>query len=253
MWLHNCKWQLTVRGVTVVALCLFAARVAMGQRADNHGEGQPSRPNTLETRVESFSATGVSRLHALIQLGQQLKLPLGIECVEPGIFKTVPAVSLAGRSLREVVRSILGDKQEYELRLTNGVLDIRCAKRLSTRDNLFETVVPHFSISRVNLTTASLNLRMALELRLRPQTRGFAGDYAPAPLGHDVGPLEMSRATVRQMLDTIVGSYGEAAWVATVSPSRMDHLPPAGLWAIIDYKDPRWADSVRALAALFVD
>lgn len=252
MRLHNYKRELTVRFVAVL-LCLVAARAAMGQQADSNGEGQRSHPITLETKMPNFSVSGVTRLQALIQLGRQLKLPLGIECVRPSTFKMVRAMSLDRPSVREVVESILGKEHEYRLSVVSGVLDIRCVKRSSAKGNLFETVVPHFSISRVNLATASLNLRMALEVRLHPETKGFAGDYAPAPAGHDVGPLEVSRATVRQTLNTIVGGYGEAAWVATVPPNRLDHLPQPGLWAIIDYKDPRWVDSVRALTALFVN
>jgi hypothetical protein len=137
------------------------------------------------------------------------------------------------------------------MHLADGVLEVNCAEGLNAKGNLFGAVLPRFSIPRTNIASASLNLWMSLELRLHPETKGFAGSYSPAPLGHDVGPLSMLQTTVRQILNAIVRSYGEAAWVATAPPNHLDHLPRSGLWAIVDYKDPRWADSVLAIRAQY--
>lgn len=248
MQFHNRKREVTTWAMAAV-LCLFAARPAVAQRASDSRHDGSAGVITLETKLPNFSAAGMSRLHALIELGQQLRLPLGVECVEPSAFQPLPAVTLSGASVREVVESILGAKRGYVLRLAGGVLNVNCAKGAGARGNLFRTVVPHFSVPRTNLATASLNLRMALMLRLHSEGGGFVGDYAPAPLGHDVGPLQMRGATVRQILNEIVRSYGKAAWVATAPPSRLGRLPQSGLWTIVDYMDPKWADSIRALRA----
>ncbi len=247
---NKCKWELTTRVLTTV-LCLAAAQPAVAQRTNGGRGSKPAGVITLETRLPNFSVAGVSKLHALVQFSRQLRLPLGIECVRRSAFRPVSALSLTRPSVREVLESILGSKQGYVLRISDGVLEVNCTEVLNAKRNLFGDVVPRFSIPRSNLATASLNLWMSLELRLHPETEGFAGDYSPAPLGHDVGPLEMRGATVRQILNAIVASYGEAAWVATAPPSRLGHLPQSGLWAVIDYKDPRWADLIMAVRPRF--
>lgn len=249
MRFHNHKRQLTVQ-VAVAVLCLGAPGLTMAQSMNGKGAGY-APVITLETRLPNFSIAGVSKLHALVQFGRRLKLPLGIECVRPSAFRPVPAVSLTSPTVREVLESILGAKQGYVLRLADGVLEVNCTEGLNAKGNLFGTILPRFSIPRANIASASLNLWMSLELRLHPETKSFAGSYSPAPLGHDVGPLRMRQASVRQILNAIVKSYGEAAWVATAPPNRLDHLPQSGLWTIVDYKDPRWTDSILAIRTQF--
>ena len=250
MWLNNCKRELTTRVLTTL-LCLAVARPAVAQRTNGGRGSKPGGVITLETRLPNFSVAGVSRLHALVQFSRQLRVPLGIECVRPSAFRPVQALSLTRPSVREVLQSILGRSHGYVVSLAGGVVNVNCPEGINAKGNLFGAVVPRFSIPRSNLATASLNLWMSLELRLHPETEGFAGDYSPAPLGHDIGPLEMRGATVRQILNAIVASYGEAAWVATAPPSRLGRLPQSGLWAVIDYKDPRWADLIMAVRARF--
>lgn len=58
-------------------------------------------------------------------------------------------------------------------------------------------------------------LRMTVEKDIDPATKGFAGDYSPGDLTDWVGPMDVRGATVRELLNRIVGASGHGSWIVT--------------------------------------
>lgn len=233
-------------------ISLFLLLSSFGQGTQTPSRGPVRRtPSSLNAKIGEFSAGGVSRLEALVGLGREYDLPIGVECVRADMFQPAPTVSLHQPTLREAVDAVLPQPQRYRLLMSSGVLLVRCAPELPVRRNVLAMSLPSFSIQRANLATAGTVVSMELQQQLAHRTLGFAGDYTPAPSGHDVGPLHIRAGTVESALNTIVRSYGRAAWVATAPPDKLGRLPSTGLWIILDYRDPRWTDAIQVISTSF--
>lgn len=214
-----------------VPLCLVQNGVV------NASEAQQA-PAILSRRVPSFSVEGLCRVDALLVLGQQEQLPLGIEYVDRDALEQPLTRHFQEATLGEIIRAILGGRDGYSWQVRDGVLDVTHKLEASGKRNLFDYVIPEFAIGRCSLADASNLLYLELDRQLHPQTTGYAGDYNPGSCQEMIGPFELRNMSVRQILSRLVSASNRAAWIVRVQPGGLDYLPRGGLWTIIEYEDP---------------
>ncbi len=201
-------------------------------------EGQPRGGGILAKPVGSFEVQSVSIVGALLQLGREARIPLGIEYVDLEAAERPISVSLNQSTVGEALKAILKDSKGYEWRVNDGVLIISHARVPSGRKNLLDLVLREFTLPPCTVQEAGHSLWMALDYQLRPGIRGTVGNYSPGVAHDRIGPLTMRNVTARQVLNRLVSDKRNAAWIVQVPPSYLDQVPSDGLWRIVEYDDP---------------
>lgn len=204
---------------------------------------------TLRCDIVSYTAKDENMLDALLALGAQEHLPMGIEYVNPKDLETPLNLKLSNATAEDVLKAILGQHKGYEWKAQEGVLAITHKSVPMGKANLLNTLLPEFFLARrETLQMASFSLRMQLERELYPITErpGITGVVGSLPVGsfkNQIGPLKMHRVTVRQALDELVRKSGEAAWVVLVPPAKLGELPTRwphtrvdDFWRVIEYE-----------------
>ena len=113
---------------------------------------------TAEKHVRVFDVDGLGMLDALLQLGRQEHIPLGIEYLDPSDLDKPISVHLHGTSVGAVVNAILNQRRGYTWRSENGVIHIGHRGMPSGDRNLLDVVLRDFSVPErtVLLTAASV-------------------------------------------------------------------------------------------------
>lgn len=204
--------------------------------------------NLLLRPVAFFVTERLSLPDALLKLGQEQEIPLGIEYLHIEDVRKRITLRVTHTNVGEVVKSILAYGRGYEVVVRDGVLNITHPSVPSDPNkNLLNRVLRKFSVpERTPISSAAgLALRAQLKRALRPPPParpgagpvGIAGT-SPGDPENVVGPLELRDVTVRQALNRLVKENGNAAWVVIVHPDRLDRIPDSGLWYIINYESP---------------
>ena len=102
-----------------------------------------------------------------------------------------------------------------------------------------DTRVPRFKCSRATVAAASNLLRMELQIAEKPELAkgGFAGHFRPGDLTDFVGPFDVQNATVRDLLDLIVGSSKGGIWLAIEERAWSEDFGSYP-WLIFTYGEP---------------
>ena len=208
-----------------------------------------------ERGVHKFDVDGLSLLDALLQLGRQARVPLGIEYLDPADLQESVTLHVSESSVGHVLRAILDQRPGYTWNVDDGVVHIGHAGLPSGSANLLDYVLRKFAIGETELTTAAdlmLPGQLKREMSAPRVPSGVSGIYGSAPGGRPedrVGPLELEHVTVREVLNRLVRERSNAAWVILVPPNRLDRFPSDGLWYIIEYEAPqaRWSGPIGSL------
>ena len=229
MWSNNLP--LRVFAVTFVLLA-----------APEHGPAhaaQTQQPHALlSERVDSYSARGLRLEDALLRLGAQEGIPLGLEYVSrEGVEKPVNA-DFHGATVGHILERLLAGRGGYTWEVRGGVLDISQKSVSASKENLLNCVLPEFVIRRCTVADASNALYMTLNTRLHPEITGYAGDYNPGDIRNLVGPLNLRNPSVREVLNLLVNADKKGAWIVRAQPGSLGQLPPGGFWTIIQYQHP---------------
>lgn len=235
----------------MLLLCPWAKSHSLQQR-------QLADPPTgiAEKRIRAFDVEGLSMLDALLRLGRQEQVPLGIEYLDPRDLDKPISVHLRGTSVGAVVKAILNQRAGYTWRVENGVVLIGHPGLPSGDRNLLDRLLPEFSTSgRTALVTATnLMLPAQLQRYLNPPkptsgVSGVAGSVLGGRIENQVGPLHLRNVTVRQVLNRLVSEHKNAAWVILAPPAHLDRLPEKGLWYVIEYNAPQnqWSEFMGTL------
>jgi hypothetical protein len=153
-----------------VLVCLFAIPATSGQASPLASE-LPSRP------VASFDVRGLNLIDALLQLGQERQVPIGIEYIDAAAFRSRITLHVRNSTLGALLDAITHG-QGYRWLIHDGVVMVAHDGEPQSRRNLLNTRIPEFAIDKeVTLQDASLKLLGALYWALNPHSAGIIGDY----------------------------------------------------------------------------
>jgi hypothetical protein len=176
-------------------------------------------------------------IDALLQLGQEQRIPIGIEYIDAAAFRSQTTLHVRNLTMGALLDTIT-DGQGYRWFIQDGVVIVTNDGAPQGRKNLLNTRIPEFTIEiekEITLQAASLKLLGALYWALNPHSTGIMGDYPGGNPKFLVGALRMKNATIRQILNRIVSQHRNGAWVVQQAPWNMDKDPSYGLWRVFEY------------------
>lgn len=217
----------TILALSVFA-CLCASLPTVGQ-ARAHGSDIPSRP------VSSFSIRDLNMIDAVLQLGQEQGVPIGIEYIDAAAFRSRITLHEQDTTVGKLLDTITHG-QGYSWFANGGVIIVTHNGAPQGRKNLLNLRISEFTIAReVTLQAASQQLLGKLYFVQHPHATGIVGDYPSGNPQFRVGTWTMRNATVRQILNHIVSQHNNGAWVVQQAPWNMDKEPAYGLWRVFEY------------------
>lgn len=219
--------HLATRTPILTVLLLVTLSVATG-----HRRGPASEV------IKSFRIRGVPLIDALLGLGQEQRVPLSIEYIDLKAVSDPISVDIGPASVGQILDAILQYDPGYSWSSHDGVICISHTGVPAGGANLLDHILSDFSIPKMSITHAALDLDRVLYMDLHPGTHGWAGSYAGEVSRTQVGPYTMRGVTVREVLNRMVKDAGDAAWVVQVPPGNLDRLPTSGLWRTIQYETP---------------
>jgi len=164
-------------------------------------------------------------IDALLQLGQEQQVPIGIEYIDASAFRNQITLHVRNSTVGSLLDTITHG-QGYRWFIQDGVVLVTHDGEPQGRKNLLNTRIPEFEIDKeITLQAASLKLLGALYWILNPHSTGIVGDYPSGNPNFRVSPFKMKDATVRQILNRLVSRHGNGAWVVQQAPWNMDKDP----------------------------
>lgn len=234
-------------GVAIAGLALvlyWADRPQTIQAASSSLQGSP-----LQREVPSFVFDRLPAIDAVLLLGQQEGIPLGIEYLSCEAIERPMTLRMGRARVEEILEALLPREKGYAWEVQQEVIVIRHQRVPPPELNLLDRVLPEFAVPRTTVQHASGLLAMALfrEVYPLPPTHGFVNLFEPDETSNAVGPFELRQATARQALNRIVSENRNAAWIVKVKPEHMNQLYPERLWIIMEYQTPtrRVSDTPR--------
>jgi hypothetical protein len=174
-------------------------------------------------------------IDALLQLGQEQRIPIGIEYIDAAAFRNRITLHERDTTVGRLLDTITHG-QGYSWFANAGVVIVTHRGSPQGRKNLLDSRIPEFTLKRnVTLQAASLRLLGELYFVQHPHATGIAGDYPSGNQRFRVGPWTMRHATVREILNRIVSQHNNGAWVVQQARWNMDKEPDYGLWRVIEY------------------
>lgn len=174
-------------------------------------------------------------IDALLQLGQEQGIPIGIEYIDAAAFRSRITLHEQDTTVGRLLDTITHG-QGYSWFTVGNVVTVTHSGAPRGRKNLLNTHIPEFAIDKeVTLQTASHRLLGDMDFVLNPHATGIVGDYPSGNPQFQVGPWTMRNATVRQILNRIVSQHNNGAWVVQQPPWNMDKDLPYGLWRVFEY------------------
>ncbi len=195
-------------------------------------------------------------LDALLQLGRQTHIPLGVEYLNPADLQRRVTVHVNEGSVGSIVQAILGKRTAYRWNVEGTVIHVVHPALASGEQNLLDHVLKEFSTGgRTDLVTAATVMlpgQLKREIsppKPSPGVAGVMGSILGGRFEDQVGPLTMRGVTVRQVLNRLVSEGNKAAWVVLVPPAQLSKLPERSARYIIAYDDPRrdWGAAIAPL------
>jgi hypothetical protein len=212
-------------------LCVLLCLSAPVEIAQVH----PFSAELQQRPVASFDVQQQNMIDALLQLGQEQQVPIGIEYIDAAAFRS-PITLHARNSTMGALLDTITHGQGYRWSIQDGVVIVTNDGAPQGRKNLLNTRIPEFTIEKeVTLQAASLKLLGALYWALNPHSTGIMGDYPGGNPKFLLGPLRMKNAKIRQILNRIVSQHRNGAWVVQQTPWNMDKDPSYGLWRVFEY------------------
>jgi hypothetical protein len=174
-------------------------------------------------------------IDALLQLGQEQRIPIGIEYIDAAALRSRISLREQNTSVGKLLDTITHG-QDYSWFTQGEVVMVTHSGSPQGRKNILNLRISEFTIARdVTLQAVSLELLGKLFFLLHPHATGIVGDYPSGNPQFRVGPWTMRNATVRQILNRIVSQHINGAWVVQQAPWNMDKEPAYGLWRVFEY------------------
>jgi hypothetical protein len=191
----------------------------------------PTSP--LSRKIEEFHARNAVIADALVQLGQENRICIGIEALHEDLLTRRVDFDSYQQSAAEIFRRILAQVPSLNLSETDGVVVIGSLPREPA--HWLDFVVPRFVSSRNDLMFVDSTLKMTFAAAANPSIQTFVGSFPGGDPADLVGPFDEQRKTLRELLNRLILESNGALWVV-YGPAESAPTPPkGGFWRILPY------------------
>jgi hypothetical protein len=178
----------------------------------------------LRQKLASYDSEKTTPLQQLIELGQHLSIPMGIEWINEPEEKPVRPIHLTNTTPRAVLSNILAQKEGYRLTLEEGLVHISHRSFADDQLNFLNLRFPQYSVKDTSLREADYWLGIAIKRLLHPH-RNMGGGLGGVSLEKDFNVRNLSfwgnDLTVRQVLSKLVLAHGRSLWVVRLNPTLL--------------------------------
>ena len=209
------------RSLIAVALVFVPLIMAVPQKRAGKSakQGAPDLEVKLARKAD-FVPSDKSTLNRIVAIARHYEIPMGIEWIGGTGAEDleVPAAALpATRTVRDLLTAIVSRLPDYQLTVQDGVVHIVPPVIAVRNDNFLNLVIEDFEVKDESLFGAADELRIAIYMTLHPEVEGYAGGYGNDP-EHVFAKRHLSYEshdlTVRQILDGLAKTNGNALWIA---------------------------------------
>ena len=209
-----------------IGICSWLAAVALS------AFGQCSSPKGKQ--VADFSATGLSRVAAVLKLGEQERVCFGIAYTDTQSLLEPISVSLSNTSIQQILRKIFAGETGYEFVEEDTAVLI--ARTLPPgQPNFFARSISRFVVPRATVQQISNALWMQVQVEVNPEIRGFAGHFPTGDLKDVIDGFDEQNVSLLQVLLSIIERSKGALWITTMNPTHVEKLPTECPWRILEY------------------
>jgi hypothetical protein len=212
-----------LRILTFGVVSLFLGAIQVSATTKTFSTKPPPRPAAEDlkqklTRRVRFTPKSASALERLIEVAKAFHIPMGIEWREPQNCRSGPLPAEIDRTIKEVLVAILAPCPSQRLAVGKGLVHVYPVGA-GAAPNILDLRIRRFEIKRENVFVAQFYLRIAIDKRLHPErySGGYNGGTGfPPKHVFSVDNISFSgvNARVRDILDAIARSNGNALWLA---------------------------------------
>jgi hypothetical protein len=168
----------------------------------------------------------------LVEVAQRFKIPMAIEWVErPGTTTPDKASPARKRSVRELIEEIARVSPEQRVEVEGGLVRVYSPVAAVHPFNFLNIRLKSYDLKDGDLFAADDQLRWAIRFTLEPEKyrNGYGGGYghgANAVFEIPKFTLSGSDLTIREVLNQIALTQGNALWVVTLKSADLDAREP---------------------------
>lgn len=165
-------------------------------------------------------------LDQLIAIAKNYHIPMGIEMHDSYNARMSVQIAKEPRSVHDLINKVLEGVPHYSVNEENGVLHVADPILCSDSRNFLNLRIREFRLKDASVYDADARLRMMIRMTLHPElyAQGWNGGHGHPPGGpfdaHNI-TFSGSDLTVRDILDKIVASNGNAMWIVHLNPEQM--------------------------------
>jgi hypothetical protein len=177
----------------------------------------------LGTRVAEYRLANLNFVEALIRIGSDFKLPMGIVWVNTPTARSKADFAWRNVAVRDILETVTEGQPEYAVVVTNGIVHISTKAILPEQNFLLLRLVSFHAQGVTNWVKSSL------WRQLNTQIDGPQSAYAGSILTSRDDPklnLDFTDATVIEIFDSIALASDRKLWVVTFEDATA--ITPSG-------------------------
>ena len=202
-----------MKKVSAAFVSFLFSSVVLAQSAGLPGEAPPPRARPYDSIVAHFKTShGETSLEALLRLGMENKVALGIVRTDNRLYKNVEDVTIDNQPVLNAANTLLKDIDGYQAVVRDRVIIIEPQTAPPNSGQILNLVIDRYD-AQESSSMQELGVylwRYAYDI-LHPEASTMiemlSGATVPIP------PFEMHNATVEQILNRIVKEGGGGVWV----------------------------------------
>jgi hypothetical protein len=236
--------------IVIVPLLALAVTIGISQPAAAQQNVQSL--NKKLQQKEQFRPTPGTPLEQLIEVAKTFDIPMGIEWTESAKCNASPNGFQIEETVGELLKTIVRRCPAQTLTVEHGIVHVH-SRFVRHPYNILNLRVWRFQIKDGSAYDAQYELRLAIDMQLHPKkyAGGYNGGHG-SPRDEVLGIPNISfsgrNITIREVLDRIVKTNGNALWVARLNAASLNRRVPLSktynddeaiirIWKLVPLKD----------------
>jgi hypothetical protein len=186
--------------------------------------GAQSVQQRLQTKVQNYKLSEPTFLDALLKVGSDFKVPMGVELVKSQSVLRPVDRSWREATAMEILTALVRGETGYRLRVDDGILHVFAKDLVDQRSNFLNIRIKKFDVQDTSAPVAGLKLWGLVNPHFQRPSTPTPGPHGTVGTGIRGGTpertfsLSLRDASVRHVLDAIASSSGHKIWAVTFAP-----------------------------------
>ncbi len=216
----------------LITVCIVSGLLLCANTAATVRSAQTDSLEKKLDKVTDYVPKAIAPVDQLVEVAQKFKIPMAIEWVDrAGPATSYELLRSKYRSVRDLIVAIATVSPERRVEVDNGIVRVYSPNESVHPYNFLNIKLKSYGVKDDDLFAADEQLRWAIRFTLEPEKyrNGYAGGY-----GHGANhvfqipkfTLSESDVTIREVLNRIALTQGNALWVATIKGEDLNGNEP---------------------------